>query len=292
MNELERFGFTFGQMHPHLRMPLMTIGFLIIQQPRHPDRAVHIPPEGLLIGRGEDAGLCLPNASVSRHHARLVIDGRRVFVEDLSSDNGTVVNQHLVAVGTRQELGNNDTIQFGTFKVIYLSNVVRSLPKWRGRPISQVPAYTVSKRPQDDKTFGLDKATLIRMAESDHRCDTAHLIQQGSDGRRWKPGDQELFFGRTADILVPGWLIAARVASISWGNGYHVLRPISWWTRVRLNGSNLSDLTRLHNGARLRIGRLHFRYEIPPSDHIKKMYGGTSENEARRRETFTIPKKR
>jgi len=46
----------------------------------------------LVIGRGADAGLRLPVASVSRRHAELRRDGERVLVEDCGSRNGTRVN--------------------------------------------------------------------------------------------------------------------------------------------------------------------------------------------------------
>jgi len=46
----------------------------------------------LVIGRGAEAGLRLPVASVSRRHAELHREGDRVMIEDLGSRNGTRVN--------------------------------------------------------------------------------------------------------------------------------------------------------------------------------------------------------
>lgn len=53
---------------------------------RHP-----LPPCGeLIIGRGSEADVCLPHPSVSRRHARLIINDHGILVEDLGSRNGTL----------------------------------------------------------------------------------------------------------------------------------------------------------------------------------------------------------
>ncbi|MCB1844870.1 MAG: FHA domain-containing protein [Halioglobus sp.] len=44
------------------------------------------------LGRSLDCALAIVSPHVSRHHARLEVDGHQLFVEDLKSANGTVVN--------------------------------------------------------------------------------------------------------------------------------------------------------------------------------------------------------
>jgi hypothetical protein len=55
------------------------------------ERRVALPPEGLTLGREADNGLVLEDAGASRHHARLLPDGRGWLLEDLGSSNGTWV---------------------------------------------------------------------------------------------------------------------------------------------------------------------------------------------------------
>jgi DNA-binding winged helix-turn-helix (wHTH) protein len=52
-------------------------------------RRVALGPGANIIGRGTDADVFVNDASVSRHHARITIDGVTVHVEDLDSKNGT-----------------------------------------------------------------------------------------------------------------------------------------------------------------------------------------------------------
>src|SRR5262245_33538354 len=52
-----------------------------------------LPPHGeLLIGRAPDTQVRLQDALVSRHHARLVMEGGEAQLVDLGSHNGTRVN--------------------------------------------------------------------------------------------------------------------------------------------------------------------------------------------------------
>jgi len=45
-----------------------------------------------LIGRGRDVAIPLYGSAISRHHARIVVSGTTVTLEDLGSRNGTCVN--------------------------------------------------------------------------------------------------------------------------------------------------------------------------------------------------------
>jgi hypothetical protein len=53
--------------------------------------------DGLIVGRGEDAGVVLRDPRVSRHHARVVAEGNGWTIEDLRSSNGTWIDGTRVA---------------------------------------------------------------------------------------------------------------------------------------------------------------------------------------------------
>ncbi len=71
-------------------------------------------PGGLVIGRA--AGQCelvVSHATVSRRHARLVLAGEALQVEDLGSTNGTSVNDKAAPAGTRLALRLGDRLRLG-----------------------------------------------------------------------------------------------------------------------------------------------------------------------------------
>ncbi|NIL97722.1 MAG: SpoIIE family protein phosphatase [Planctomycetales bacterium] len=62
-----------------------------------------------VLGRHPDCEIVLDAGAVSRQHAQVLMEGSRVFVEDLQSRNGTFVNDQ--AVLGRRELINGDSLR-------------------------------------------------------------------------------------------------------------------------------------------------------------------------------------
>lgn len=66
------------------------------------------------VGRDPSSTVCLNDASVSRNHARLSVDGETVTLFDLGSKNGTMVMERAVQGAT--VLNDGDEIEFGHVK--------------------------------------------------------------------------------------------------------------------------------------------------------------------------------
>lgn len=64
-----------------------------------------------LVGREHDAAVHIEAPSISRHHARILVSGEHITIEDLHSKNGTCVRGKRVHRG---ELSDGDAILFGT----------------------------------------------------------------------------------------------------------------------------------------------------------------------------------
>ena len=63
-----------------------------------------------VIGRGGTADLVLHEATISRAHALIAYRGEQLFVQDLGSTNGTIVN----GVSTQQvDLSGDDELKMG-----------------------------------------------------------------------------------------------------------------------------------------------------------------------------------
>jgi DNA-binding winged helix-turn-helix (wHTH) protein len=70
-----------------------------------------------LIGRDKAAAVCLDAASVSRQHARILVESSRATLEDLGSKNGTRLNGEPVR-GTR-ELRDGDAVRLGDVQLLF-----------------------------------------------------------------------------------------------------------------------------------------------------------------------------
>jgi DNA-binding winged helix-turn-helix (wHTH) protein len=70
-----------------------------------------------VLGRDADVAVALSSPTVSRHHARIVIAGETVTLEDLGSKNGTYVRGQ--AVTSPVELADGDQIRIGAFELTF-----------------------------------------------------------------------------------------------------------------------------------------------------------------------------
>ncbi len=93
-----------------------------------PPRTVVLTGRSALVGRPSTSRNihpdvdCVDDTGVSRRHAQLTTDGRRFFVEDLESANGTFVApsgaplpKDPLAVGPRHEVGPDDRVYLGAW---------------------------------------------------------------------------------------------------------------------------------------------------------------------------------
>lgn len=70
-----------------------------------------------VLGRDSDAGVWIGDESVSRRHARIVVDGDRAVLEDLHSKNGTFREDQPVSGPV--ELQTGDTVRVGVVPLKY-----------------------------------------------------------------------------------------------------------------------------------------------------------------------------
>ena len=73
--------------------------------------------ETTTIGRAVECDIVITSKRVSREHARLVRDGRRVMLEDLGSTNGTLLNDERIL--EPMELRDGDMISVGDVKFTF-----------------------------------------------------------------------------------------------------------------------------------------------------------------------------
>lgn len=71
-----------------------------------------------IIGRGRDADIRLQGDGISRHHARILVRGDKVQIEDLGSTNGSWVNGGKIHI---QQLADGDKIQLGSATILKFS---------------------------------------------------------------------------------------------------------------------------------------------------------------------------
>jgi DNA-binding winged helix-turn-helix (wHTH) protein len=86
------------------------------------DREVRLKPGENLLGRVEDGVAWIASPTVSRRHARIVVEPGRVTLEDLASKNGTFVRGERITTPT--VLADGDTFRLGHVEIQLLEVVL------------------------------------------------------------------------------------------------------------------------------------------------------------------------
>jgi hypothetical protein len=92
------------------------------------NRSIAIGPTESVLGRSLDADIRFDVPGVSRRHARILVDGQHVVLEDLGSQNGTYVRGERIS--GRATLVDGDEVRLGPVSIVFrqISADVSTLP--------------------------------------------------------------------------------------------------------------------------------------------------------------------
>jgi DNA-binding winged helix-turn-helix (wHTH) protein len=113
---MHRFGYRFiGEVDETnaAEEPVGTINYWVVWE----GRQVRLVDGDNVLGRAPDATVWIDAPGVSRHHARIVVSGGNVTVEDLGSKNGTFVRDR--RVDTPLTLCDGDQIRVGSVVITF-----------------------------------------------------------------------------------------------------------------------------------------------------------------------------
>jgi pSer/pThr/pTyr-binding forkhead associated (FHA) protein len=121
---------------------------LQVSLPDAPEVSHELGEDIITVGRLADNTLQIDDASVSSHHAQLVLEGVDYVLTDLGSTNGTRLNGNPIAENEEHRLSGGDRIRFGNIETVYESDTADTRPL----PVEDEPvavAAESSVRPAD-----------------------------------------------------------------------------------------------------------------------------------------------
>lgn len=105
----------------------------------------------LTIGRKEDNEIVIDNPAVSGHHARIVKQANKYFIEDLNSTNGTFIGDKKIL---KAELQHNMQFEIAKYSLVFINESQEAVP-------ANMPAQPMSS----DQTVVIDPAKQKEMLE-------------------------------------------------------------------------------------------------------------------------------
>jgi pSer/pThr/pTyr-binding forkhead associated (FHA) protein len=99
--------------------PAAALQLRVLSGPTQRDRLAVEPDQSIVVGRGEDCELALPDADASRRHARITRYGDQLQIEDLQSKNGVqlVTTDKSEPIADHAFVRHGDVIQVGNTRI-------------------------------------------------------------------------------------------------------------------------------------------------------------------------------
>ena len=211
----------------------------------------------LTIGRSIENGLALHHASVSRVHATLYESNHGKWtIEDHQSRNGTFVNGRRIQ---RQALRSTDTVRIGDFELVYFGESDTNPDGFKGIRHWNAPKLDLP----DEET----RATTMQPGLTRHTATaadrlTAVIRPVEPKGMVWRPGKKKTVFGGKDGIAVSRLFDLGPAAEVAWNKRAHLIRRLSWYAHITVNGVRVEEQVDLHPGDRIKIGRTDLVYEV------------------------------
>jgi len=129
---------------------------LLVQQGPRAGQAFDLNRPVVTIGREAGSDIVLDDPQVSRHHARLTLQGASYFVEDLGSTNGSFVNGRRVMAPTPlnpgDKLGLGDTVVLEVQGGLGAGETV--VGRGQPQPVTPPPAPAFGAPPPPPPAYG------------------------------------------------------------------------------------------------------------------------------------------
>jgi pSer/pThr/pTyr-binding forkhead associated (FHA) protein len=211
----------------------------------------------MTIGRSPEADVIIDNTAVSRLHSALEMRNGLHFLEDLKSLNGTFVNGQ--RIGSAELISGEDEIRIGKFTLSGAS---------QGNYLKAASSAVAVMDVDDETIFVGSKVQPIsgpgrRPREKKGEHCLKIIAGNGSPAQLILDGRAIVKIGKdeSADIRIPGWLVASAQCFINGGSGRFTIIPQSSFAGTWLNGLRIKEPQPLRRGDVISIRKVKIKYE-------------------------------
>ena len=221
----------------------------------------------LSIGRLPDNDLVIDNLAVSGHHARLSLNEDHYVLEDLSSLNGTFLNNQRVRRGS---LKDGDEIVIGKHTLVFRDEggiSARAVTATTSEPVhTPVLGTTVNLDTRKRREFLAQVTSLTGQASADPKelLGSLVVLQGKTDQREYILTSKLCVIGKSdmASVRLKGWFAPRVAAIINRREGRYDIAPPDRAGATRINSDVLSSPRELRGGDIIQIGRVKMQFHF------------------------------
>ncbi len=209
------------------------------------------------IGRKPDNDIIIDNQAVSGHHAQIKTEGEALFIEDLSSLNGTYLNSQKIA---KAEIFNEDVIVIGVHNLNVFCNNYR-------RDAEDKKNFAVRGRSMDETMVIApdDKKKILTAADkSIPEPVGGFLVIEGStDQKEYELKERVSAIGKEdgSAIKLKGFFAPKLAALINRRKEGYFITP-SGDKELKINGKAIDRRYDLKDGDIVEVGNLKLQFYI------------------------------
>jgi len=219
------------------------------------------------IGRAPDNDIVIDNLAVSGHHAKLLVEEGRFMVEDLSSMNGTFLNNQRIR---RSPLKNGDEVLIGKHCLVF-ADEGHGQPIFMGQgfektqEMPQAAEATVVLDTKKRREF-LAKATAIATegasAEATEKLGCLITLTGKTSHKEYILNGKLWMIGKDprASVRIQGWFLPKVAAIINKRGRHYDIAPSERAGITRLNGQKLVAPQELKEGDLIEIKKIKFQF--------------------------------
>jgi pSer/pThr/pTyr-binding forkhead associated (FHA) protein len=229
--------------------------------------------EELLIGRDKKNAVFLDDKSISRKHAKITLKEDKLFIEDLGSKNGVVINEAKIKVKT--ELNAGDIIKIGIIKLTLekevqeeddQKTVMVKVEEAKAVVEEEAPVEEEAKTMVDMKAVEVEDSskTVIAGIKDMEMIQYAKLLGISEDvrGKEYILDKSENKIGRTPDneISIKHNSISKNHALIVCDeSSCYIIKDLESKNGTKVNGKLVEDIS-LNPGDTIEFGNVKFRF--------------------------------
>lgn len=217
-------------------------------------RTIDLVAERFAIGRKADNDLAIDDPSISSHHARIIKVQSVHFIEDLTSTNGTSVNEKRI---DRHQLRDADVISIGQHRLIFQDTGAAGAP---------APASSMD----------LDQTMILSGGSAPSTLATPParlLVTSGNtDQMEYTLTKQVALIGSQDDaaIRLTGWFAPKAAARIARRGPQYSISAVQRAKKVLVNGKEVETQQELKNGDQIEVAGVTLSFFLTPSSKTRR----------------------
>jgi pSer/pThr/pTyr-binding forkhead associated (FHA) protein len=210
----------------------------------------------LVIGRGKEADVVIPNTAVSRRHSSLELKDGQYYLADLQSMNGTRVNGRKVRSAIPIE--KSDNLHIGKFTLKPAKDL--------GAEVAIRPAASMARDYEDgDMTryvSGIYNKTDLRKKKAAPRNRELHVLEGNGSPTRLVLTGKGIKVGtdRACDLLLSGFFMGKIQFTIIYRQDSYIITHQSGLRKTWVNGKKLTRSRVLKPLDVIQVGGIKIRF--------------------------------